>query len=365
MELRARRKTRLGPKLSRRHAKCGLRAPDPLHTTPKQAPPALVNGSCTRSDWCDIVPVPVPISVSLRYLIESDASMPVPARQSRPSLCHGTPQQYSTSTRLKNQAHNSFEESSRHDEADASPLPLFPDNSPPSLPTYPSSRIPHFNPRRTRNDAPTHGHATHIPLPFHPRHNTRSSVTAPFSFSRCKRATTGLAHRTTQNAHEKIRVVRRRSLLCGIHRRLCRRVCGDQFARRRLRLLCSRICESLGARPRIFATAGARSGGDGRRFGECDPAGTRRIVCHARPRVHRAQDLVFACPDRIYRSFYAEDRELASRPGVGWWRGDTEGHGGDERTAEESRLSAFTTVCSILTRPMTTMTLQTSFISPL
>ena len=133
-------------------------------------------------------------------------------------------------------------------------------------------------------------------------------------------------------------MVRRRGLLCDIRRGLCRRVCGDQPARRGLRLLRGRVCQGVGARLGVFAAARAGSGGDGGRVGECEPAGTGGVVCDARARVHRAQDLVFARPDWIHRRFYAEDRELATCSGVGWWGWDTEGHERDERAVEESRL---------------------------
>ena len=137
-------------------------------------------------------------------------------------------------------------------------------------------------------------------------------------------------------------MVRRRGVLCGIRRRLRRRVRGDQFARRGVRLLRGRVCEGLGARLDIFAAARARSGGDGGRVGGRGPTGAGGVVRYDRARVHRAQDLVFARPDRIHRGFYAEDRELAACTGVGWWGRDTEGHAGDERAIEESRLmSAF------------------------
>ena len=160
-------------------------------------------------------------------------------------------------------------------------------------------------------------------------------------------------------------MVRRRRLLCNIRRRLCRRVCGDQFARRGICILRGRVCESVGSRLGVLATARARSRGDGKRIGECDPTGTGGVVCYARPRIHRAQDPVSSCPDWIHRRFYAKNRELVTCPGMGWWGWTTEGHAGNERAAEESRLSAFT-VCSILFCPYrSTTTTPNSFISSL
>lgn len=147
----------------------------------------------------------------------------------------------------------------RHDAADSSALPLPPDNSPPSLPTHPPTH--HDSRRNVDTHAYPHRHTTHIPLPFNPYHTRSSIITLP-TFSRCKynnnssSSSSGLLPlRTLQNAHEKIRMVRRRRLLCDLRRRLCHRFCGDQFAWCGVCVLRCRIGESVGSRHDIFAAA--------------------------------------------------------------------------------------------------------------
>ncbi len=100
-------------------------------------------------------------------------------------------------------------------------------------------------------------------------------------------------------------MVRRGRVRGDIDRRFRRRVCGDQSARRGVRLVGGGVGQGVAAQLGVFAAAGARARGDGGDEGRGRGCwGARRAVCYARAGVHRAQD-VPADSDGPHRRLHA------------------------------------------------------------